>query len=80
MGPVCATCRIGMRCKRNEVWFVKKNDVARNGDLWACPSCNAEVLTGFGSPVYVHTKPWEILMDLANRDEINVIFATDGGS
>ncbi len=55
--PVCAKCHVEMRCAKNDfiveemadtefpyrVWFA---------DLWRCPTCAAEVVTGFAP------KPW----------------------
>ena len=78
MGPVCVNCSVEMKCKRNEVWFIKKDDVARSGDLWACNCCKTEVLTGFGRPVYSFEKSWEELMDSIERGSVNVVFAKEG--
>jgi len=56
MRPICMKCKIVMRCKKNEI--VVKDPEAGGfpstywiGDLWECPTCGAEIATGFGKPI-----------------------------
>ena len=56
MRPVCAKCGKEMRCWKNSVGVVhymnnnQKDgiDVIVQGDLYKCPSCNSETVTGYG--------------------------------
>ena len=56
MQPICAKCRCMMTCKQNDFGV---NDVTSMGfastywlgDLYACPICDAEIVTGFGRGV-----------------------------
>ena len=56
MQAVCVKCSCEYRCKKNEV-TVEELDVdcksfrAQSGDLWECPGCGHELVTGFGSAI-----------------------------
>ncbi len=55
--PVCAKCRLQMRCKKNDFIVEEMADTTFPyriwlTDLYACPSCGAEVVTGFAK------QPW----------------------
>ena len=56
---VCAECLIEMRPKKNSVYVVEMASFGPaaiwSADLWACPVCGHETLTGFGfEPVVEH--------------------------
>lgn len=50
----CAKCCVELQCKKNGVYLIhfidsdpeKGIDVVRSGDLWECPICGCEVVTG----------------------------------
>ena len=51
--PICCRCRVTMRCVRND--FPVRDGAFGNfpstyysGDLWKCPHCEAEIVTGLG--------------------------------
>jgi hypothetical protein len=48
--PFCVRCLIRMRCKKNEVAVVHEDDYIQSGDLYQCPQCHTEVISGFGQP------------------------------
>lgn len=50
--PVCAKCRIELRCVKNDFIVEEMADTTApyrvwSTDLWACAGCGAEVVTGF---------------------------------
>ena len=50
--PVCAKCRVTMRCKQNDFIVEEMADTTApyrvwSTDLWECRGCGAEVVTGF---------------------------------
>jgi hypothetical protein len=52
MRPVCVPCKREYRIEKNEV-AVEQLDNDRafklwSGDLWQCPSCEHQLVTGFG--------------------------------
>ena len=49
--PFCVKCSTRMRCKKNEVSLVHKNDYIQSGDLYECPQCHCQVICGFGQPI-----------------------------
>ena len=55
MRPICVKCQREMIPTKNEV-LVKDKAVGefpatmRYGDLYECPECGAEIVTGFGRP------------------------------
>lgn len=54
---VCASCQFEMRCKRNGVAVaVMQREIPVylcEADLWHCPICGYEIVTGIGNP-YIH--------------------------
>jgi len=59
---VCVKCQIRLKPKKNEVGVL---DIGNDGkpfyiwdaDLWECPNCGIEVVTGFGQrPMANHTE------------------------
>lgn len=49
--PFCVHCATRMRCKKNDVSLVKKDDSLQFGDLYECPWCRIQVICGFGEPI-----------------------------
>ena len=54
--PICANCKREMSCAKNE--FLVKDEAKGNspatvryGDLYKCPDCGAQIVTGFGKPI-----------------------------
>lgn len=68
MNPVCVKCGRIMRVKRNGVCALEK--VGPNArpyrifyaDLKQCPECEAEILSGFGLPIYPEANGFEELL------------------
>ncbi len=54
--PICARCAVEMRCKKND-FLVRDPEVGQfastywRGDLYECPVCGAQVVTGFSAPL-----------------------------
>ena len=57
----CVSCNQAMRCKKNEVVvnvFYDNGqgkhifDYACYADLWECPTCGREIITGFGRQAF----------------------------
>ena len=50
--PVCVKCEVELTCKENEVGCLDISDNREvqvwDSDLWACPVCGYELVTGFG--------------------------------
>jgi len=62
--PVCVTCRREFRLKEAGVYVEYTRGTADNpyqiyaGDLWECPDCQREILSGFGlTPISEHFEP-----------------------
>lgn len=49
--PFCVKCSIRMHCIQNEVYLVHKNDYVQAADLYQCPNCQTQILSGYGQPV-----------------------------
>ena len=49
--PFCIPCSIRMRCRKNGAHLVHPNDFAQAADLYQCPTCHAQILTGYGKPI-----------------------------
>jgi hypothetical protein len=50
MHPVCWKCQVEMRCKRNDTRVELDGLMPRLGDLYECPDCKCQIVTGFGQP------------------------------
>ncbi len=55
--PICAACRLEMRCVKNDR-IVRDQAHGEEfpssywaGDQYECPQCHAQVVVGFGDPV-----------------------------
>lgn len=52
--PLCVKCQVYLKCEKNEVRVLqtwseeKKPDVVYYADLFKCPKCGYEIITGFG--------------------------------
>ena len=60
--PVCVSCRINLRPKKNGVTFIEDDGIGNpyaiwDSDMWDCPCCGISVLTGFGK------EPWRLHFD-----------------
>ena len=59
MRMICAKCGKELKCKKNEVIVEELvlSDSSRiwEADLWKCPKCGIEIITGFGlAPIAEH--------------------------
>jgi len=57
--PVCRTCQVDLRPERNGVGVLDMADFGPvdlwDADLWKCPKCGLEVVSGFGNnPISSH--------------------------
>ena len=57
--PVCVKCRRELRPEKNGVGYLEMASFGPvqvwDSDMWKCPECGIEVLTGFGlGPVAMH--------------------------
>lgn len=53
--PICIKCKVEFRCKKNGYHAVLLSGTPPepyqiwDADMWECPSCHAQILSGFGS-------------------------------
>ena len=47
MRPVCVPCNRRYICEKNGVTVLYAEDTVQAGDLWKCPSCYHQIVTGF---------------------------------
>ena len=52
MNPFCIQCKKEMMCEKNGVVVHWGNGHCFRGDKWKCPTCNREVVVGFGKSYY----------------------------
>ena len=57
--PVCVTCQVEFRVKRNdiaaELMAAERSYQVWSADLWECPSCHFQIVSGFGAcPIFEH--------------------------
>lgn len=50
MSPVCWKCKLEMHCKQNDFRVDIECFLSRLGDLYECPECHCQIVTGFGEP------------------------------
>lgn len=62
--PVCVKCQLSMRVMLNGVKVRYSHDTAQNGDLYKCPKCKNEIITGFGQPYYNEDRTYNYRRDL----------------
>ncbi len=64
--PICAECKVLMRCCKNSQ-FVRDPVVDGwpatlwSGDVWKCPGCSCKVITGFGQKFTSEAAPHDVL-------------------
>ena len=46
--PICVACQTSMRAEKNGVTVHYAYDTYQMGDLYKCPVCGNEIITGFG--------------------------------
>lgn len=46
--PLCARCQFSMTREKNGVKVKYSTTEAQMGDLFECPGCGAQIITGFG--------------------------------
>jgi len=75
MKAVCVPCSVVYRCEKNEV-SVEEIDPdggpfrVRSGDLWKCPGCGHQIVTGFGRAVEAYeSNCWESRYEAVRGDE-----------
>lgn len=52
--PICGKCQVSMNRKRNGVKVKYSTTEAQHGDLFECPNCGYEIITGFGMKFHDH--------------------------
>lgn len=59
--PICVPCRKEMQCKKNDYLFSPDESVVWAGDMYECPKCKAQIITGFGKGAiaYEHEPKFE---------------------
>lgn len=65
MRNVCPKCQIEMQVEKNEVPVIHFTDNNRDkgidfmvwGDLWKCPTCKNEIISGFGKMIMEYELP-----------------------
>ena len=67
--PFCVHCATRMRCKKNDVSLVKKDDYIQSGDLYECPWCRIQVICGFGAPILAIGLSQQYIRRLSQREE-----------
>jgi hypothetical protein len=50
--PICVECQTEYRCKKNGVAVYIGSEMFYDADLYECPNCNRNIVTGFGSEPY----------------------------
>jgi len=63
VSPVCGKCRCVMRCHRNGC-AVRVGDKVYEGDVWRCPECGADIVTGFGKGQAIKPTPEVVVFDM----------------
>ncbi len=72
---MCGDCGFEMRCIKNEVPVVTHSSGTEqqelfSGDLYKCPDCEFEVITGFSACIVTSDDPrWPAGVDLKNVTE-----------
>lgn len=79
--PVCVKCRVQLKPEENGVDCIERNESGEpykiwNADLYKCPICGIEVLTGFGrAPIMEHSHPVfdNTVQKLNDRKTVNFV-------
>jgi len=66
--PVCVKCATAYRVALNEVWLSTPGAL-RCGDLWRCPNCGHEMLTGLGKPILEHDYRYSVMLGSARESD-----------
>lgn len=82
LAPVCASCKVEMRRIQNGVAVVemyREPPVPYNGyyaDLFVCPCCGTQVLSGFGHPRHFGGDVGEMSRFVAKVDKVFPVYET----
>ena len=77
-GLVCKKCEVELQPKQNDVrvieYFMDPPEPYKLwcADLWACPKCGYEIVTGFGYQAYTEhfRKDFEKRLELAKQNDL----------
>ena len=62
--PMCVPCKEHMTCEKNDAPVLHGSGVLL-GDLYGCPSCGHQIVTGFGyEAIYPHDQSKEYMTQL----------------
>jgi len=50
--PLCVKCETSMIAYRNGITVKYSHDSYQSGDVYKCPICDVEIVTGFGQKYY----------------------------
>jgi len=72
--PFCVKCSRRMCCVKNEVYLVKKNDYVQAADLYQCPNCQTQILSGYGQPTLAKGKDRYYVERVSNLTQTEGVF------
>lgn len=72
----CAKCEMDLRPEKNGVWLIElfqrdtKPYAIWHADLWKCPMCGVEIISGYGqSPTFHHDEEnFQRLLEIAKSE------------
>ncbi len=71
--PVCVKCQKEMSCQKND-FIVSNESVLYNGDKYKCPTCEYEVVVGFGSRIELYNSPsWQKILEESLKKNTAII-------
>lgn len=72
--PFCVKCSIRMNCVKNQVYLVHKNDFVQESDLYECPNCQTQILTGYGQPILALGKDRKYVERFSQQEQKEDVF------
>ena len=62
MRPICIKCNREFRVKRNGVLVHVGNQNYFSADLWECPQCDTEIISGYGNDFFNVENPKDLVV------------------
>lgn len=56
---ICSTCRVALRCIKNEKVVRMEQVEIKYGDEYVCPICGIKIITGFGGSIFPNDPTYE---------------------